>query len=130
LTQPPLLQNHFLAPVHLVEGVDLGVVVTATAIQRWSACGALLDTVLVPEEFADLMAAVPGLLAKVWLQDADEHTYGGIDLLRDREACQSFLAGELWAQAVEDESMFDLASHDFAVMEELTKATHPGMKLL
>ena len=81
-------------------------------------------------EFAEMMAAVPGLLAKVWLQGPDANTYGGLYLWRDREACENFLAGELWAEAVKDESMFDLASRDFAVMEELTRTTQPGMKLL
>lgn len=82
------------------------------------------------KEFAAMMAVVPGLLAKVWLRDADENLYGGLYLWQDREACESFLAGELWASAVNDSSMSDLASRDFAVMEELTKATQPGIKLL
>ncbi len=33
-----------------------------------------------------MMVAVPGLLAKVWLRDADVDTYGGLYLCRDREA--------------------------------------------
>jgi hypothetical protein len=82
------------------------------------------------KEFAEMMAAVPGLIAKVWLQGADENTYGGLYLWQDREACENFLAGELWGAAVKDDSMLDLVSNDFGVMEELTKMTQPGMKLL
>jgi hypothetical protein len=37
---------------------------------------------------------------------------------------------ELWAEVVEGDSVLDLASHDFAVMEELTRTTQPAMKLL
>lgn len=81
-------------------------------------------------EFAEMMAAVPGLLAKVWLQGPEENAYGGLYLWQDRDAFANFLASDLWAEVVNDDSMSDLASHDFAVMEELTRATQPGMKLV
>ena len=35
-------------------------------------------------DFAEVMAAVPGLLAKVWLNDPEGSTYGGIYLWHDR----------------------------------------------
>jgi hypothetical protein len=83
------------------------------------------------QEFAAMMAAVPGLVTKVWLKDPDENgVYGGIYLWQDREACKSFLAGGLWAAVVSDNSVSELASRDFAVMDELTKATQPGVKVL
>jgi len=81
-------------------------------------------------EFAEMMAAVPGLLAKVWLQDPRGSAYGGVYLWEDRRACQSFLSGELWGEAVKDDSISDLASRDFAVNDELTKVTQPRLKLL
>jgi hypothetical protein len=81
-------------------------------------------------EFAELMAAVPGLLSKVWLKGADDGVYGGLYLWEDQAACESFLAGELWAEVVNDDSVLDLASRDFAVMEGLTRTTQPVMKLL
>ena len=80
-------------------------------------------------EFAEMMAAVPGLLAKVWLQGPGENAYGGLYLWQDREAFEAFLESDLWAEVLNDDSMFDLASQDFAVMEGLTKTTQPGMKL-
>src|SRR5262245_46988137 len=49
-------------------------------------------------EFADMMAAVPGLLAKVWLKDPDGNTYGGVYLWQDRQACEAFVSGELWGE--------------------------------
>ena len=82
------------------------------------------------QEFAEMMAAVPGLLAKVWLKGPDGGVYGGVYLWQDRQACESFLAGELWGEVIKDESVLDLASHDYAVMDELTKVTQPGLKLL
>jgi Putative mono-oxygenase ydhR len=88
------------------------------------------DFIEANQEFAGLVTAVPGLLAKIWLKNADEKVYGGVYLWRDREAYESFLASELWESVVNDDSASDLASHDFAVMEELTKATQPGLQLL
>jgi heme-degrading monooxygenase HmoA len=81
-------------------------------------------------EFAEMMAAVPGLLAKAWLQGADQNVYGGLYLWQDRESYETFLAGDLWPEVVKDDSALDLASDDFGVMEELTRATQPRMKLL
>jgi len=81
------------------------------------------DFIEANREFAAMMAAVPGLLAKVWLRDTEENIYGGLYLWQDREACESFLTGELWAEVVKDDSVLDLASHDYA-------ATQPGMKLV
>lgn len=80
-------------------------------------------------EFAEAMAAVPGLLAKVWLKGGNG-VYGGLYLWRDREAYEAFLASELWAEVLGDASMLDVASTDYGVMEELTRATQPGLKLL
>ena len=81
-------------------------------------------------DFADMMAAVPGLIAKVWLKDAEGSTHGGVYLWEDRQACQNFIAGELWGGVLEDQTVMDLTSHDYTVNDELTKVTQPGLKLL
>jgi heme-degrading monooxygenase HmoA len=82
------------------------------------------------EEFAAMMAVVPGLLAKVWLKGSDENAYGGMYIWKDRAAFESFLASDLWKSVVDDDSVSDLESRDFAVMEELTRATQPILTLL
>jgi hypothetical protein len=82
------------------------------------------------QEFAEAMAVVPGLLAKVWLKNADEKIYGGLYLWRDREAHDSFLASDLWGSVVGDDSMTDLAFRDYAVMEDLTRATQPALQMV
>jgi hypothetical protein len=87
------------------------------------------DFIEANKEFAEMMAAVPGLLAKVWLKGADDGSYGGIYLWQDRAACESFLTGDLWAEVLTDDSALGLVSHDFAVMDELTAMTQPGMAL-
>lgn len=80
------------------------------------------------QEFASMMADVPGLLAKIWLKAPDGNVYGGVYLWQDREAYEEFVGGELWASVLSDDSMSDLQSHDYDVMEGLTKATQPRLK--
>ena len=88
------------------------------------------DFIEANEEFAAAMTEVPGLLAKIWLKNADAHVYGGIYLWQDREAFESFLASELWDSVVTDETVTDLESNDFGVMDDLTRLTEPRLQLL
>ena len=88
------------------------------------------DFIEANQEFAEAMSAVPGLLAKVWLKNVDEKVYGGLYFWRDEDAYKSFLESGLWAEVLTDESMTGVASHDFAVMEDLTKATQPALQMV
>lgn len=81
-------------------------------------------------DFASMMSAVPGLLAKIWLKAPDGTRYGGVYLWRDREAYEQFVGGDLWASVVTDESLSELDSRSFAVMDELTTATQPGITVV
>jgi len=81
-------------------------------------------------EFAEMMKAVPGLLAKIWLKNATDVAYGGLYLWQDREAYERFLASELWASVVGDDSVANLESRDFEVMAELTSETQPALQLV
>lgn len=88
------------------------------------------DFIEANQEFAHMMAAVPGLVAKLWLRGPDQDGYGGVYLWQDRDAFDNFLAGDLWAEVVMDDSLQDLTTHDFAVMDDLTRLTQPGLQLL
>jgi len=82
------------------------------------------------EEFAAMMNAVPGLLAKVWLRNEGEGVYGGLYLWRDRGAYDDFIASELWAAVLGDDSVSDLVSRNFATMDELTRSTQPALQMV
>ena len=82
------------------------------------------------QEFAEMMADVPGLLAKIWLKAADGSAYGGVYLWRDREAYEEFVGGELWESVLADDALSEFESRDFAVMEELTNATQPELQVV
>jgi hypothetical protein len=76
------------------------------------------------------MDAVPGLLAKIWLKNAQEQVYGGVYLWRDREAYEGFVSSDLWGSVLADDSATSLISHDYSVMEDLTKATQPALHVV
>ncbi|HUQ44726.1 MAG TPA: YdhR family protein [Candidatus Limnocylindria bacterium] len=89
------------------------------------------DFIEANREFAEAMAAVPGLLAKVWLRGPEgDGRYGGLYLWRDREAYEAFLASELWGEVLNDPSMLDVQAADYSVMEDLTRATQPGLRVM
>jgi len=51
------------------------------------------------ERIAPGFAGLPGLIAKVWLGDAGEETYGGVYLWTDRASAEAYAEGELLAAA-------------------------------
>lgn len=75
-------------------------------------------------------AALPGLLAKIWLRDPEKGVYGGIYLWRDREAFERYTGGEVFAAVAGDPALANVTSTDFGVFTELTKATQPEVLLV
>jgi heme-degrading monooxygenase HmoA len=75
-------------------------------------------------------AALPGLLAKIWLRNSDANVYGAVLLWRDRESYQGFAGSELFASIASNQALKGIASQDFEVIEELTQATQPGLAIL
>jgi hypothetical protein len=51
------------------------------------------------ERIAPAFAELPGLIAKAWLADSEEDTYGGVYLWTDRAAAETYAEGELLAKA-------------------------------
>ena len=51
-------------------------------------------------------------------------------LWQDRRAYDDFLASELWAEVLGDDSVVDLVSRDFAVMDGLTRSTQPALQMV
>lgn len=88
------------------------------------------DFIEANQEFASMMAAVPGLLAKVWLKAPTGSVYGGVYLWQGRQAYEDFIASELWRAVLSDDSLSHLDSRDFAAMERLTRLTQPGLEVV
>lgn len=77
-------------------------------------------------EMAPAFAALPGLIAKVWLADPATGTYGGVYLFRDRRAMEAYAASELFATVAAFPHFDDIVAPDFAVYDDLTRLTQPG----
>lgn len=80
-------------------------------------------------DLAPAFAELPGLLAKVWLADPATGTYGGTYLFRDREAMEAYLASDLLASVAATPGFVDITIRDFAVYEDLTRVTQPGLAI-
>jgi hypothetical protein len=81
-------------------------------------------------EMAPAFAALPGLRAKIWLTDPETGTYGGVYLWDDRAAMEGYAGSELFRTVAATPAFAGIASRDFAVIEELTAATQPGLAVV
>ncbi|HEX2275086.1 MAG TPA: YdhR family protein [Acidimicrobiales bacterium] len=82
----------------------------------------------VANDVASRFAAMPGLQAKIWLEDPDRGRYGAIYLWDDRESMERFLASDLFETTNPD--FVDVHSGGFEVLEHLTAQTQPVLELL
>ena len=73
-------------------------------------------------------AALPGLLAKVWLESPDSGTYGAIYFWEDQEAMERFVASDLFEGT--HPGFAGLDSSDFSVLGNLTRATQPALTVV
>ena len=81
-------------------------------------------------QMAPDFAKIPGLLTKLWLADPEANTYGGIYLWRDSESMHQYLASELFATVAAFPHFADISSRDFAVYDDLTAITQPGIQVI
>ncbi len=73
-------------------------------------------------------AAMPGLLAKVWLEPQDDGVYGAVYFWEDAESMERFGRSDLFEATSADFS--DVGSIGFKVLENLTKASQPALSIL
>ena len=52
------------------------------------------------DQFADVVARMPGLVSKVWLADEAANTYGGVYTWVDRAAMEAYLRSDFFAGIV------------------------------
>ena len=80
------------------------------------------------EEVAPAFAAVPGLISKVWLANAETNTYGGVYTWADRGSMDEFSRSELFETVANHPNLSNVSSRDFAVLDAPTAVTNglPG----
>jgi Putative mono-oxygenase ydhR len=81
-------------------------------------------------ELAPAFAAIPGLLAKIWLADSRDARYGGVYLFDDTAAADGFLASTLAHSVATNPHFAGLTIRRFSVDEATTARTQPGMTVV
>ena len=76
------------------------------------------------DQVAPAIAAVPGLISKVWLASPGTNTYGGVYTWRDRQAMEDFTRSDLFATIASHPNFAGITSTDFAVIEAPTRVTN------
>ena len=82
----------------------------------------------VAHQVANRFSAMPGLLAKLWLEHPQSNTYGGIYFWDDEESMQRFLRSDLFEGT--NPEFTNVVSEDFGILERLTRATQPVLEIL
>jgi hypothetical protein len=79
------------------------------------------------ERVAPVFSAMPGLLSKVWLANADTNTYGGVYTWRDRASLEQYRASEIYAVLLSNPGLADVSDQEFAILPEPTRVTAPEL---
>jgi len=82
----------------------------------------------VANRVAPEFSGLPGLQAKVWLDDPDLGRYGAIYFWEDKESMERFLRSDLFEATNPD--FVDVDSEGFTVLENLTAQTQPVLQLV
>jgi Putative mono-oxygenase ydhR len=104
------------------------------ALVAWPAMHALLVTYTLRdadpaqhaelcEQLAPAVAAVPGLLAKIWLTNCDTGRFGGFYVFASRAAFERYVASELFDALLSPRSVRDVAASEFSVADIPTALT-------
>ena len=78
------------------------------------------------EQAAPAFAALPGLRAKIWLDNQQTSTYGGIYAWDSRAAMRAYQGGEIFQGMQANPHMINVAVTDFPVLAGPTKVTRGG----
>lgn len=75
------------------------------------------------EQLAPAVAAVPGLLAKTWLTNAETGRFGAFYVFVSRAAFERYVASELFDMLLSPASVHEVTANDFSVADIPTALT-------
>lgn len=75
------------------------------------------------DELAPAFAALPGLISKSWLADAQTNTYGGVYVWESLQAMEDFKGTELFNSVATHPNLENISARHFAVMDGPTRVT-------
>jgi len=79
------------------------------------------------EQVAPKFARLPGLIAKAWLGDREENTYGGVYLWADRAAAEAYEEGDVLAAVRGNPAFVGFRSSIFDTLAAPTALTTRGL---
>jgi heme-degrading monooxygenase HmoA len=79
-------------------------------------------------ELAPSFSGIPGLQAKIWLDDPDRGRYGAVYFWDDKAAMERFLHSNLFEGT--NPEFVDVDSEGFAVLENLSAQTQPVLEVI
>jgi heme-degrading monooxygenase HmoA len=82
----------------------------------------------VANEVAPRFSGMPGLQAKIWLEDRDLGRYGALYVWDDKESMERFMASDLAEETNPD--FVEVESEGFGILENLTAQTQPVLQLV
>lgn len=86
------------------------------------------DYLDVAHELAPQFASLPGLQAKIWLEDLDRGRYGAVYFWDDKESMERFLRSGLFEGTSTE--FTDVESEGFGVLRNLSAQTQPELELV
>jgi hypothetical protein len=79
-------------------------------------------------ELAPSFSGIPGMQAKIWLDDPDRGRYGAVYFWDDKAAMERFLHSNLFEGT--NPEFVDVESEGFAILENLTAQTQPVLEVI
>ena|SRR5215212_8531710 len=79
-------------------------------------------------ELAPSFSGIPGLQAKIWLDDPDRGRYGAVYFWDDKAAMDRFLRSNLFEGT--NAEFTEVESEGFAILENLTAQTQPVLEVV
>ena len=80
------------------------------------------------EPAASVLAAVPGLVWKIWIFNDQEHEAGGIYLFDSEASMKAFMGGEIVAKVMANSDLSDFSVKTFDIIEDLSVVTSGPVK--
>jgi heme-degrading monooxygenase HmoA len=82
----------------------------------------------IANELAPRFSGLPGLQAKIWLDDPDRGRYGAVYFWQDRDSMERFLRSDLFEGT--NREFVKVESEGFAILENLTAQTQPDLQVV
>jgi heme-degrading monooxygenase HmoA len=82
----------------------------------------------ISNELAPSFSNIPGLQAKIWLDDPDRGRYGAVYFWEDKESMERFLRSNLFEGT--NPEFTHVESEGFAILENLTAQTQPVLDIV